>query len=342
MKNFSKLSLFFSCFLILLATSSPCLAKISIAVLPFENISADPKFDWLKQGMAETLSTDLKCISEFQLIERVQVLKAISEIAFGATGFVDEVSAQKAGKIIGAQQILVGGFQIQEENIRVTARIIEATTGKVLNTFKVDGLIADLFSLQDEIVKKILEQFDILVTDEEKTSIARKPTANLEAYRYYIKGLELVDSGSVDKAVEYYKKSIEIDPQFTTPYRQVITILLTLDEVKEAEKLAKDFLNAASTIKDDKILGDAYLCLVLVLTKQKKWKEAEKYYNEGVKKKKLVKDLHGLLEIYEVGTSLYYAWMTMRPNMHAVDESTKLLLETEKLQKLLGVYKSPF
>jgi len=204
----------------------------TVAVMDFENVTKDEKIDWLKLGISETIISDLKNINSINVVERMQLAKVMQEQALGQTGIIDEASAVKVGNILGADLLVLGSFQKAKNNLRITARLVEAESGKVQETVKATGPMDDVFSLQDQIVLKIASAFNIEVDEETRKSIEVKKTSSVGAYEYYAKGKnaydEVIGKASILrpnetkelylKAIAFYDKAIAQDAEYALAY----------------------------------------------------------------------------------------------------------------------------
>lgn len=197
-----------------------------VAVMPFKNLNADPELDWLKVGIAETMISDLKKGS-ISVVERAQIDRALAEMALQGSVGADASTAAKLGKLVGAETVVVGGFQKAGKQIRITARFVQVETGVVRDTAKVTGALARIFSLQDEIVARLLGKkrpprrrrpaaaAKVPTAASEKADPpAPKPASEedtLGAYRLY--SLSLLTSSDAER-VQFLREAVELDPEF--------------------------------------------------------------------------------------------------------------------------------
>lgn len=181
-----------------------------VAVLPFKNLNADPKTDWLKAGIAETMISDLRRSGRMQVVERSQVDRAVAEIALqnmkspgAAAG--EEASAARIGKLVGAKTIVLGTFQQSGKQLRINARFVAVETGVVRGAAKVTGALDGVFGLQDQVVAALLGE-----SATAKPRPAPKPRA-VQAYRLY--AMSLTTASDAEK-VDFLRRSLEVDPGF--------------------------------------------------------------------------------------------------------------------------------
>lgn len=187
-----------------------------VAVLPFKNLNRAADQDWMSAGIAETLLTDIRKKSRLTVVEREQLDLAMSELAFQENRATDASTAAAVGRIVGAKMVVLGSYQQAGKQLRITARFVEVETGIVRETAKATGSLKNIFSLQDELVRKLLR----LPSPAPKKAVKSAPTpsaqprgaSSLEAYKIYSSSLLLV---SQQQRVAALKKALAVDPHFT-------------------------------------------------------------------------------------------------------------------------------
>jgi len=202
-----------------LATRSPVLAvpaKPSIAVLPFANLSGDPAQDYFSDGMTEVLITDLSKVADLFVIARNSV--------FTYKGKAVEVS--RVGKELGVRYVLEGSVLKAGDKVRITAQLVDATTAYHLWSERYDRDLQNIFALQDELAQKILLALRVKLTPAEQARFRRAPTANLEAYDYFLRGREsywrFTKEANV-QAQQMFERAISLDPQYAAAYAALST-----------------------------------------------------------------------------------------------------------------------
>lgn len=187
----------------------------TVAVMPFTNLMKNPDLDWLSEGIAETLTTKLGYVKSIRLVERLRIDKAINEIGLGQSGAIDEATAAKAGKLVGASTVVAGAYQKAGEKLRLTARFIAVSTGLVSNTAMTTGQLGDIFDLEDAIADNVLKTLQVTPTVTEKKKVLENPTTSLTAYENFSKGLNFMKEKNLDAAGDSFKKAAAADPNFT-------------------------------------------------------------------------------------------------------------------------------
>ncbi len=183
----------------------------SIAVLPFDNMSRDPEQEYFSDGITEDLITDLSKISGLFVMAR--------NSTFVYKG--QAVDIQEVGQELGVRYVLEGSVRKANATVRITAQLVDTTTGGHLWAERYDRDLDDIFAVQDEVVEKIVTSLAVTLTDEEQTLLVQELTDNLEAYDYHKRGdwyrRQLTQEDN-DQAQQMYEKAIELDPQFASAY----------------------------------------------------------------------------------------------------------------------------
>ena len=126
-----------------------------LAILPFGNITGAPGDDWIGAGIAETLMVHLKGATTIDVITREAVSEAMRVIAVTRAGPVGDAAVPEVGRRVGARWLVTGGYQRLGNQLRITARLVDATTGAVVQSVKIDGAIDALFELQDRLAVEL-------------------------------------------------------------------------------------------------------------------------------------------------------------------------------------------
>jgi len=187
--------------------------KPSIAVLPFDNMSGDPEQEYFSDGMTEDIITDLSKISALFVIARNSVFTYKGKA----------VKAEDVGKELGVRYILEGSVRKALDRVRITAQLVDATTGGHLWAERYDRKLEDIFALQDEVTKEIVSVLSVKLTEGEKTRRACKCqyTCNTDAYDYFLRGMEYFRGLTKENnglAREMFKKAVQIDPVYALAY----------------------------------------------------------------------------------------------------------------------------
>jgi adenylate cyclase len=259
----------------------PLPEKPSIAVLPFDNMSGDPEQDYIADGISENIISDLSKISEMFVIAR--------NSTFTYKG--KPVKVQQVSEELGVRYVLEGSTQKIGERLRITAQLIDATTGHHLWSEKYDRNMKDFFALQDEITQKIIVELQVKLTEGEQARISHKSTTNLEAWSYAVRGLKLFERSSKEnnaKAMEFFKKAVELDPGYVWAWVRLGWTYIVAgkpgwsESPNESIKMAEEIAKKAITL--DESDSDVHALLGLVYLLRGQW---EKAIAEGEKSIKL-------------------------------------------------------
>ncbi len=182
--------------------------KPSIAVLPFNNLSDDPGQEYFADGMTDELITDLSKISGLLVISRN------SSFTFkGKT-----VNVRQVANELNVKYVLEGSIQRAGDRVRIRAQLIDGTTDHHIWAESYDGVMENIFDLQDEITQKIAAVLAVKLTAREKTRFANKETTNIEAYDAFVKGWDHLHRQTPDdivQAISFFKAAIELDPEYS-------------------------------------------------------------------------------------------------------------------------------
>lgn len=185
--------------------------KPSIAVLPFLNMSGNKEEDYFSDGITEDLITDISKVSGLFVISR--------NSAFTYKG--RSVNVKQVGKELGVRYVLEGSVRKAGSQLRITAQLIDATSGFHVWAERYDRKLAEIFTVQDEVAKKIVAALKVKLTRGEQARLGRKPTNNLEAYDLFLRGVRNMHRSSqesVARARELFTKAFTLDPNYAEPY----------------------------------------------------------------------------------------------------------------------------
>lgn len=185
--------------------------KPSIAVLPFVNFSGDPEQEYFSDGITEDLITDLSKLSGLFVISRNSVFLYKGKA----------VHPQLVSKELGVRYLLEGSVRKAGNRVRITAQLIDATTSYHVWAERYDRELQDIFAVQDEVVQKIVAALQIKLTVGEQDRAKRPPTVNLEAYDFFLRGLEYRAQKTQEDNIQarrLFEHAIKLDPQFAAAY----------------------------------------------------------------------------------------------------------------------------
>ncbi|MEO7504343.1 MAG: tetratricopeptide repeat protein [Sphingomicrobium sp.] len=226
--------------------------KPSIAVLPFNNMSDDRGQEFFSDGITEDIITDLSKISGLFVVGR--------NTSFTYKG--KSVQLQKVASELGVKFILEGSVRKAGDRVRVTGQLIDGATGGHLWADRYDRDLTDIFAIQDEITQSIVAQLKIKLLPEERKAILQAPTANVEAYTYYLKGRQFFHNSTkrfLALARQMFEHAAELDPQFARAYAGIVNCDSRLAGWFGVPIPFEDILEAAETaLKLDPNLAEAH------------------------------------------------------------------------------------
>ncbi len=188
-------------------------ATASIAVLPFTNMSGDPEQEYFSDGISEDIITDLSKIAGLIVIAR--------NSTFTYKG--QAVDVRTVGRDLGVRAVLEGSIRRAGNRVRITAQLIDATTGAHLWAERYDRDVTDIFAVQDDVTRRIVDALKVTLTPADKAKLAGDETANIEAYESAMRGREVLmgnpkNRESFHKAKALFLRAIAADPNFGKAY----------------------------------------------------------------------------------------------------------------------------
>ncbi len=199
--------------------------KPSLAIMYFENNTGDENLDHYRKAISDLLITDLsqskhlKVLSGSKLFNILRELDLIEEKSYSSND-LERVAARG-----GVNHILLGSYTKAGDTFRISLNLQDASTAELVASERVEGKGEEsIFSMVDDLTHKIKSNFKLsqeqISMDIDK-DVGQITTSSPEAYKYYIEGSEYFDNGDFAKAIESYKKAIDIDPEFATAYRSM-------------------------------------------------------------------------------------------------------------------------
>ncbi|WP_350288084.1 adenylate/guanylate cyclase domain-containing protein [uncultured Croceitalea sp.] len=253
-------------------------SELSIAVLPFDNLSIDDDAEIFRDGMTEDILTQLSKLKELHVISRTSVMqykktkKTIPEIA----------------KELGVTYILEGSIQKYGDKVRVTAQLINAEGDKHIWAENYDRTLDDIFGIQTEVSNEIVGALKLNLSFEEKQNLASIPTKNLKAYQYFLRGRQEADkrtNESIEKSIELYQRALEEDPNYAEAYAEIAnsTFLQTYygaANPSEASIKTKEYLLKAEEL--DNRISRVYTVKGLLYNHTKKFNQAKAAFEKAI------------------------------------------------------------
>ena len=190
----------------------------SLIVLPFENIGELDEHDIFVDGVTEDIITDLSRLSKLSVMS--------SNVTFKYRG--QQITPKELNKTFSVDYVVKGNARRYGENIRINIQLVNAATGFNVWAHRYDRKLDDVFSVQDDITTKLIENLSLKLTSTEKQHLAQRSTNNLHAYDYFLEGQRISKMGtkqSYHLAAEAYRKAIDKDPTYGRAYGALAFIL---------------------------------------------------------------------------------------------------------------------
>jgi TolB-like protein/class 3 adenylate cyclase/Flp pilus assembly protein TadD len=241
-------------------TAASAFLEKSIAVLPFENLSAEKENAYFADGVQDEVLTLLAKIADLKIISRVSVMQYKSGVAR---------NLREIGQQLGVANVVEGSVQRSGNRVRVNARLVDARTDRQLWAQTYDRDLADVFAIQSEIAKAIAEQLQAKLSPGEENAIERPPTGDIAAFDLYTraKNLLLTSFSSAAKAkllqaADLLNQAVARDPSFFKAYCQLANVhdtlyLLGFDHTPARLASAEAAIQAAFRLRPD--AGETHL-----------------------------------------------------------------------------------
>jgi adenylate cyclase len=246
--------------------------KPSVAVLPFVNMSDDPKQEYLADGLAEEIINALSKLSNIFVIAR--------NSTFTYKG--KPVKIQQIAEELGVQYVLEGSIRKMGDKVRITAQLVDALTGNRLMSEQYEGDVKDVFAIQDDVTIKVLTSLRVNLTEGESARPFARGTKNLEAYLKLLQTYEqrlIYNKESLARARQLAEEAITLDPRYALAYSFLAITLyneVNLGVYDNPQKvLERAYGLAERAVALDDSLAWAHIAVGLVgLTYKKDWDKA--------------------------------------------------------------------
>jgi adenylate cyclase len=190
--------------------SRPSLRQLAVCVLPFQNMSGDAEQEYFSDGISEDITTDLSKVSALAVTAR--------NTAFTFKGRAVDVC--EVARKLGVSHVLEGSVRKAGGRVRITAQLIDGSTGDHVWAERYDRDLTDIFAIQDEISKAIVDALKLKLLPEEKKAIESRGTTNSDAYNLYLMARQSWITGDFgdrrreEKVIRICKRAVELDPNY--------------------------------------------------------------------------------------------------------------------------------
>lgn len=181
-------------------------AKKNVAILYFDNYTGAPDYDPLGKGIAAMMISDLSVVKEIQLVERDRMQDLLEEIDLQSTKYFDSTTSVKAGRMVGAEYVVVGAFAAVDPKMRIDTRVVRVETGEIVKTAQVTGDQDKFFELEQDLASKLIDGLGVALSPEEQEKLAAQQKANrvdaLKTMTAFSQALAAYDRGDYEEAVK--------------------------------------------------------------------------------------------------------------------------------------------
>jgi TolB-like protein/Flp pilus assembly protein TadD len=183
----------------------------ALAILPFENLSADPEADYFSDGLTDELFSRLSLVSEIELVSRWSSMQFKGQ----------KMDPMTIGARLGARYLVGGTVRKHNESVRIAVQLVDVSTNRQVwsNTYK--GELADIFDIQEQVAQQIVEALKLKLTFPEKVSLTKRSTVNAQAYDLFLRGqdyLYRLNKRAIEHAIKLFEAAIELDPRYGAAY----------------------------------------------------------------------------------------------------------------------------
>jgi class 3 adenylate cyclase/TolB-like protein/Flp pilus assembly protein TadD len=230
--------------------SAPEVLDKSIAVLPFENLSADAENQYFADGQTEAILNHLTKIAELRVISRTTMM------GYAGTNKSVPVIASE----LGVRYVLEGSVQKFGQKVRINAQLIDSNLDRHLWSENYDRDLNDIFTIQTEIAKNVAEELEANISSGEQEVLETIPTTNLNAYDFYLKGQDYLFRSRKEEdyryAIQMFQRAVEIDESYTLAWVGLSAASRWIfwfhqDRSSEHQRQTKKYLDKAISLDPD-------------------------------------------------------------------------------------------
>ena len=304
------------------ASSNGSIPKInlkSIAVLPFANMSSDPEQEFFCEGISEEIINTIVQLPDLKVAGRTS--------CFSFKGKNEDL--RLIGSQLGVNNILEGSVRKSGKRVRITAQLIEASTGFHLWSNKYDRELIDVFEIQDEIALEIANQLEVTLLGKKPMPKSREQTQNVEAYQLYCKGRSLYYERGISlfEALKCFQSALEIDPDYalaSTGLSDTYVMLCFHGYLSPSDCWTKAISASQKAFKYGPDLAETHSTLaVIALLHDRNLEEAEREFKHSL-------ELNPLNIQARVWYSLFYFTYALNKFKEGIEQS-KIAIENDPL-----------
>lgn len=287
-----------------LESSSTAPKTKAIAVLPFGNISPDKESDYFGDGLTEELIVNLSKLKEIRVVPRATSMQYRNS----------PKDVKTIGRELGTRYILSGNVRKFQDNLRISVELIDIETEEQIWAETYKGKLADVFDIQEQVSKQIVEALMLKLTPTEKVVLTKRSTLNPEAFDCYLRArdaLYRLTKNNVHLAIQLFQRAIELDPRYAAAYAGLGESYATMHQYFEASDswLDKAIETSLKALMYDPTLSEAHSALGLA------------YFD----KKELEDGITATLKAIELDPNNYVAYWILGRIYHTSDRDREAI-----------------
>lgn len=242
----------------------------AIAVLPFDNISPEKESEYFCDGLMGELIANLSRLKDIRVVSRT------SSMQFKGT----KKDIKTIGKELDARYIIEGNVRKFQDNLRITAQLIDVETDAQLWAETYKGTLADVFDIQEKVSKQIVDALMLKLTPTEKVVLTKRSTENTEAFDCYLRAREFLyrrTKSSLQFAIQLFQRAIQLDTRYAPAYAGLGEAYATLHYDYDTKEIWVDkaIESSLKALMYDSTVSEAYAALALAYFSKKSLQEAE-------------------------------------------------------------------
>jgi adenylate cyclase len=247
----------------------------SVAVLPFVDLSAERDQEYLSDGVAEEILNVLTKVGGLHVPART------SSFAFRGAS----VDAREIGKRLGVEALLEGSIRKAGNRLRITVQLIDAHNGYRLWSERFDRELDDIFAIQDEIARHVVDALGLSLTQREERRLLKRSTNKVPAYEFYLRGRKLFQKWTrqnIELAQQMFQRAIELDPDFAGAWAGLATAHVYLFGCDNEPHLEKAREASAQALKLDPESAEAHVAAGQGLSMEQRYADAAKEFERAI------------------------------------------------------------
>lgn len=294
----------------LVALALPVLGEAAprrLAVLDFVNSAKDPAVEWVGPAVAETITTKLHAVPLLHVVERFQLYRLLQEQKPPFSEHVDPSRAARIGKLLGAEQVVLGAYSMSGQTARFTVRLVDVATGAIVATSQADGLLDPhnpnlLWTALVRLTQTVIDSLDtrvaivrrvrrpvrvplaqrIKLTPEERARLARAPTATLAALEAYGQGQVAYKRRQRAEAARLFELATALDPDYSVAWHSLGIVLDNLRRDSDALRAYERAHQLYARLGDEPGIAQTLTSIGTVHRRQGNYAEALDYYTRSL------------------------------------------------------------